>query len=74
VIGGWNKLHNEELHKLYPWPNIIRIIKSRRMRRVGNVARMGIRGILAGFWWGSKKERDQQDDLDLDGRTILNLK
>jgi hypothetical protein len=39
VIGGWRKLHNEELHNLYFSPNIIRMIKSRRMS--GNVARMG---------------------------------
>jgi hypothetical protein len=41
VTGGWRKLHNEELHNLYSSPSIIRIIKSRRMRRVGHVARMG---------------------------------
>jgi hypothetical protein len=41
VTGRWRKLHNEELHNLYPSPSIIRIIKSRRMRWVGNVARMG---------------------------------
>jgi hypothetical protein len=38
VIGGWRKLHNEELHNLYSSPSIIRIIKSRRMRWVGHVA------------------------------------
>jgi hypothetical protein len=32
VTGDWKKLHNEELHKLYSSPNIIRMIKSRRMR------------------------------------------
>jgi hypothetical protein len=32
VIGGWTKLHNEELHNLYSSPSIIRIIKSRRLR------------------------------------------
>jgi hypothetical protein len=39
VMGGWRKLHNEELHNLYSSPSIIRIIKSRRrMRWVGHVA------------------------------------
>jgi hypothetical protein len=41
VMGGWRKLHNEELHNLYPSPSIIRMIKSRRMRWAGNVPRMG---------------------------------
>jgi hypothetical protein len=41
VIGGWRKLHNEELHNLYGSPSIITIIKSRRMRWAGHVARMG---------------------------------
>jgi hypothetical protein len=41
VTGGWGKLHNEELHDLYSSPSIIRIIKTRRMRWTGHVARMG---------------------------------
>jgi hypothetical protein len=41
VMGGRRKLHNEELHNLYPSPSIIRIIKSRRTRWAGHVARMG---------------------------------
>jgi hypothetical protein len=41
VMGGWRKLHNEELHHLYSSPSIIRIIKSRRMRWAEHVARMG---------------------------------
>jgi hypothetical protein len=41
VTGGRRKLHNEELHDLYSSPSIIRIIKSRRMRLAGHVARMG---------------------------------
>jgi hypothetical protein len=41
VMGGWRKLYNEELHNLYSLPSIIRIIKSRRMRWVGHVTRMG---------------------------------
>jgi hypothetical protein len=41
VTEGWRKLHNEELHNFYSSPSIIRIIKSRMMRRAGHVARMG---------------------------------
>jgi hypothetical protein len=39
--GGWRKLHNKEHHNLYSSPNIIRMIKSRRMRWVGHVTRLG---------------------------------
>jgi hypothetical protein len=41
VPGGWRKLYNEELHNLYSSPTIIRIIKTRRLRWAGHVARMG---------------------------------
>jgi hypothetical protein len=41
VTGGWRKLYNEELHNLYSSPSTIRIIKSRKMRWAGHVARMG---------------------------------
>jgi hypothetical protein len=41
VTKEWRKLHNEELHNLYSSHNIVRKIKSRRMRRVGHVAHMG---------------------------------
>jgi hypothetical protein len=41
VTGGWRQLHNEELHNFYSSLSIIRIIKSRRMRWAGHVARMG---------------------------------
>jgi hypothetical protein len=58
VTGGWRKLHSEELHNLYCSPSVIRIIKLRRMRWGGHVARMGRRGMHIGFWWKSQKERD----------------
>jgi hypothetical protein len=41
VMGEWRKLHSGELHNLYPFQNIIRQIKSRRMRLAGHVACMG---------------------------------
>jgi hypothetical protein len=41
VLGDWRKLHREELHNLYSSPSIIRMIRSRRMRWEGYVARMG---------------------------------
>ena len=41
VTGEWRKLHKEELRNLYSLPNIVRVVKSRRMRWAGHVARMG---------------------------------
>ena len=46
VTGEWRKLHNEELNDLYCSPNIVRVIKSKRMRLAENVARMGERSGL----------------------------
>jgi hypothetical protein len=50
--GSWRKLHNDELHSLYSSPNIVRVIKSRRMSWAGHVARMGEgERCLQGFGW-----------------------
>ena len=52
VTGEWRKLHNEELNDLYSLPNIVRVVKSRRMRWAGHVARMredrSVRRVLVG--------------------------
>jgi hypothetical protein len=45
VTADWRKLHNEELRDLYSSPNIIRIIKSRKMRWAGHAPRMGVKRI-----------------------------
>jgi hypothetical protein len=50
VTGGWRKLHNEELHGLHSSSSIVRVIKSRRMRWAGHVARMGeVRNVYSIF-------------------------
>jgi hypothetical protein len=61
----------EELHNSYSSPSIIRIVKSRRMRWAGHVARMGRRGMHTGYWWESQKERDHWEAQDAGGWTIL---
>jgi hypothetical protein len=67
VTGEWRKLHSEELHIVYSSPNIIRHIKSRRMRWAWHVARMGEERMCTGFWWKSQKERDHLKDQGVDG-------
>ena len=57
VTGEWERLHNEELHGLHSSPNIIQVIKSRRMRWVGHVARMGNRRSAYRFLVGRPDEK-----------------
>jgi len=65
------KFHNEDLSDLYSSPNIVRVIKSRRMRWAGHVARMGEERGPIGSWWGNRRERDHLGDLGVDGWIIL---
>jgi hypothetical protein len=78
VTGGWRKLHNEELHGLYSSPNIVRVIKARRMRWAGHVERMGeVRGaynMLVGRAEGrrplGRPRRRWEDNMKMDLREI----
>jgi hypothetical protein len=56
VTEDWRKLHNEELHNLYPSPGIIRTFKSRRISLTGHAASMEKRRMRKEFWGESQKE------------------
>ena len=68
VTGEWRKLHNEELNDLYSLPSIVRVVKSRRMRWAGHVARMRGGQTCA---QGSLRERGHWGNQDVDWRIIL---
>jgi hypothetical protein len=75
----WRKLHNDELHSLYPSPNIVRVIKSRRMRWAGHVAPMaegrGVYRVLVGRPEGKRPlgrpRRGWEDNIKMDLREIV---
>jgi hypothetical protein len=67
----WRQFHNDELHSLYSSPNIVRVIKSRRIRWAGHVARMGRGEVFTGFWLGGPKVRDHWEDLGIRERITL---
>jgi hypothetical protein len=78
VTGEWRKLHNEELHNLYSSPDIIRQVKTKRMRWVGHVARMGeerkVYKVLVGKPEGKRplgrSRRRWEDGIRMDLREI----
>jgi hypothetical protein len=76
--GCWRKLHNDELHSLYSSPNIVWVIKSRRMRWAGHVARMGegkgVYRVLVGRPEGTRPlgrpRRRWEDNIKMDLREV----
>jgi hypothetical protein len=76
--GSWRKLHNDELPSLYSSPNIVRVIKTRRMRWAGHVARMGdgrgVYRVLVGRPKGKRPQgrprRRWEDNIKMDLRNI----
>jgi hypothetical protein len=74
VTGEWRKLQNQELSDLYSLPNIVRVVKTRRMRWAGNVARMGeergVHRVLVGKPWGKsplgRPRRIWEDNIKMD--------
>ena len=71
VTVDWRRLHNEELNDLYCSPNIVRVIKSRRIRWAGHVARMGEKRGCGGSYWGNRREIDHWGNLGVDEWIIL---
>ena len=71
VTREWRKLHNEKLNDLYSSPNIVRVTKSRRMRRSVHVTRMGERRAIYRVLVGKLDGKIQLEDPGLDGRIIL---
>ena len=71
VTGDWRKLHNEELSSLYSSPNIVRLIKSRRMRWAGHVSQMGEGRGVHKVLVGKPEGKNHWGDQDVDGRIIL---
>jgi hypothetical protein len=62
VTGDWRKLHNKKLNDLHCSPNIVRVIKSRRMRLAGHVASMGERRGAYRVLGGNLRERNHLED------------
>ena len=73
MTGEWRKLHNEELNDLYSLPNIVRVVKSRRMRWAGHVARMGEDRSVQRVLVGKPERKRPLGRPDVDGRIIFKM-
>jgi hypothetical protein len=71
VTGEWRKIYNEELNDLYCSPNIVPMIKSRRIRWAGHVACLGERRGVYVVLMGKCERKEHLRDLDVEGRIIL---
>jgi hypothetical protein len=71
VTGKWRRLRDEELIDLYCSPNIVRVIKSRKNRWVGYVARMGKKRCVCWVLVSKPEGNDRLGDQGVDGRIIL---
>jgi hypothetical protein len=67
----WNSKAHSSNFAVYSLPNIVRVVKSRKMRWAGHVALMEEDTECTGCWWGSERERDHWGDPDVNGRIIL---
>ena len=66
----WRRLHNEQHYALYSSLNIIRVIKSRRIKWAGHVACVEVGDLHTGFWWEDLKGGNHFEDPGVDGSII----
>jgi hypothetical protein len=71
VTGGWRKLHNQELHKLYSSPRMIGMIKSRRIGWEGHVAQMGKKRNAYRIFVVKPERKNHWEDQEVGGWTML---
>jgi hypothetical protein len=78
VTEEWRNIRNEKLNDLYCSPNIVRVIKLRKMRWAGHVARMMEGKMYIWFWWGNLREKDHfgrpirtwEDNIKMDLKVV----